>query len=70
MLLIDVPVLKPQRQDSTSGATGQEFGVVRNTVQVDFSDVPDEVQFGSCETQDKVSDLKQLIIEVSKHFPF
>ena len=39
MLLIAVPVLKPQGQASTGGATGQEFREVGNTVQVDFSDV-------------------------------
>ena len=39
MLLIAVPVLKPQGQASTGGATGQEFRDVGNTVQVDSSDV-------------------------------
>ena len=67
MLLIAVPVLKPQGQASTGGATGQEFRDVGNTVQVDSSDVPHEVQFGSCETQDKVI---QHIIDVSEHFSF
>lgn len=72
MLLIDVPVLKLQRQDSTSGATGQVF---RSRVEVDCGDVSDEVQVGSSDAQDKVTELKQHIIEVIyirklQYFPF
>ena len=70
MLLIDVPELKPQGQASTGGATGQDFRDGRNTVRVDFSDVTDEVHFVSSEAKDEGSDLKQHIIEVSKHFAF
>ena len=57
MLLIDVPVMKPQRQDSTGGATGQ------SRVVVDSGDDLDEVQVGPY-TQDKVTELKQHVIEV------
>ena len=65
MLLNAVPVLKPHGQASTGVATGEEFTDVRNTVQVDFSDIQDETQFGSCETKVEVSHLKQHIIDVS-----
>ena len=61
MLLIYVPVLKPQRQDSTSGATGQVF---KSRVEVDCGDILDEVQVGSSDAQDKITELKQHIIEV------
>ena len=61
MLLIDVPVMKPQRQDSTSGATRQ---FSKRRVQADSSDDSDEVLVSSSDAQDKVTELTQHIIEV------
>ena len=59
--LIDVPIMKPRRQDSTSGATGQ---FTKSRVQADSGDDLDEVQVGSSDAQDKVTELTQHIIEV------
>lgn len=53
--------MKPQRQDSTSGATGQ---FSKSRVQADSGDDSDEVQVGSIDAQDKVTELTQHIIEV------
>ena len=60
-LIIDVPIMKPQRQDSTSGPTGQ---FSKSRVQADSGDDLDEVQVGSSDAQDKVTELTQHIIEV------